>query len=239
MKRDDDRIASAPGCYIMHQLIGDRMRRRSTLDDGSKATICEVIIILVSDSWRCASRKLKKGRENRESHIRRECSTVFDRGVAFTFRSHAQAYHPGGDIFVLTFIFTVALYPRLCALFIHFHNGFSILMKRVLIPSGNALGYFFLSRVLIGQDSRNATRQLLHRTLHLRRVFLSTFFFKTMFPIIIMFFTFLNCVKWREYLIMGFFALSVLMILLGLSVTSFLTILWYVGKNGVKARSSW
>ena len=49
MKRDDDRVVSAPGCCIVHQLIGDRARRRSTLDDGSRATTREVIIILVSD----------------------------------------------------------------------------------------------------------------------------------------------------------------------------------------------
>lgn len=36
MKRDDARIVSAPGCYIMHQLIGDRVRRRSALDDGKQ-----------------------------------------------------------------------------------------------------------------------------------------------------------------------------------------------------------
>lgn len=47
MKRDDDRVVSAPGCCIVHQLIGDRAR--STLDDGSRATTREVIIILVSD----------------------------------------------------------------------------------------------------------------------------------------------------------------------------------------------
>lgn len=178
MKRDDGRIASAPGCYIMHQLIGDRVRRRSTLDNGSKATIREVIIILVSDSWRCSSRKLKKGRENEESHIRRECSTVFDRGVAFTFRSHAQAYHPGGDIFALTLIFTVALYILCSPLFIHFHNGFSILMKMVLISSGNARAFFFTSRINRTRDLRNATRQLLHHILHLRRAFLPTSFFQ-------------------------------------------------------------
>lgn len=156
MKRDDDRIASAPGCCIVHQLIGDRVRRRSTLDDGSKATTREVIIILVSDPWRCASRKLKKGRENGKRRISypTECSTVFDRGVAFTFRSHAQAYHPGGDIFALTLIFAVALYQRLCfpALFIHFYDGFPVLVKTVLIPE--MLRYFFfLPRVLMGEDS--------------------------------------------------------------------------------------
>jgi len=123
MKRDDDRVVSAPGCCIVHQLIGDRARRRSTLD-GSRATTREVIIILVSDPWWCASGKLKKGREKRETENPTEYSTMFDRGVAFTFRSHAQAYHPGGDIFALTFISTVALYSRLCfsTLFIHFYT---------------------------------------------------------------------------------------------------------------------
>lgn len=49
VKRDDDRVVPAPGCYIEHQLIDDQARRRSLHDDGWKATTREVIIILVSD----------------------------------------------------------------------------------------------------------------------------------------------------------------------------------------------
>lgn len=153
MKRDDDRVVSAPGCYIARQLIGDRVRRRSTLDDGSKATTREVIIILVSDPWRCASRKLKKGRENGKRRISypTEYSTVFDRGVAFTFRSHAQAYYPRGDIFALTHFCHRIIYPRLCFpryLYI-FTMDFPFWWKW-LIPE---MLRYFLSRILMREDS--------------------------------------------------------------------------------------
>lgn len=217
-------------------------RLSETLDDGSKATTREVIIILVSDPWRYASRKLKKGRENGKWRISypTECSTVFDRGVAFTFRSHAQAYHPGKDIFTLALIPAVTLYPRLrvSSRCLHIlYDGFFRFGEKGL-NSGN-VRTFFSSRVLMGEDSEARVNRTFTSYIAFASSVFTDFFFKTMFPTIIMFFTFLNCVKWREYLIMGFSALSVLMIVLGLSVTSFLTTLWNVGKNGVKARSSW
>lgn len=101
---------------------------------------------------------------------------MFDRGVAFTFRSHAQAYHPRGRyIRVNSLISAVALYQRLRfpALFIHFYRGFSVLVKMVLIPE--MLRHFFLSRVLKDSETRESA-ELLHHTLHLRRAFFADFF---------------------------------------------------------------